>query len=301
MSFTRWICPALLGVAVAARAAPPATAPATRPAVNIPDHCDQAVDPYHPGLERVRFFQAAGVDNEIDAEEFAAARGKPNSFVRVFDHWAQFVRYDRTGDKTLDWFEADAYRRALRKRVLAAHDADKNGRLTGAERLAANRALAAGKILLAEEPPAAAVPPALLERFDTDGDGQLSEAERLAASERLREDSRKEWLARYDRDEDGKLGAEERAAMMADLRRRRKPWQDMFDRFNVRHFDTDGDGKLSKDEKTELWAFQKDLQKIGKDFETRQMLIDRKVIQWVRRCLGTALIGFGAAIAAMDR
>ncbi|MGB2822212.1 MAG: hypothetical protein WBF17_14605, partial [Phycisphaerae bacterium] len=135
------LCP-LTGWSAARR---PATAPATMPA----DVLKGAVDPYEPGAERGRFFRVAGVNNELDGKEFAAAQGQAGSFARKFDRWQSMLAFDKNRNGTLDWFEADAYRQDLRKRVLEAFDADKDGRLTGKERERANAALAAGRVPLA--------------------------------------------------------------------------------------------------------------------------------------------------------
>jgi hypothetical protein len=67
---------------------------------------------YNTGVERSKFFIAAGKDNELDDKEFNSDRSKSNGFVRKTDNWAAMLRYDRDGNRTLDWFEADAYRRS---------------------------------------------------------------------------------------------------------------------------------------------------------------------------------------------
>ena len=260
-------------------ATPPAIESATQPAAKPPDLCTGPVDPYHPVRERVRFFGAAGVDNEIDAKEFDAQQGKPDSFIRVFDRWKEMLRFDKNNSKTIDWFEADAYRQSLRGHILKVFDADKDQRLTGAERDAANRALAAGNVFPRAthtgDPFAAQSTPELIRRFDADGDGRLSDEERRAAVGALREQQQQRFLERYDKDGDGKLNDEERAAMRDEMRSRQKPWQDMFDKFNLRHFDLDADGKLDEEENADLGEFQGELLKIGKGLDLRQNDLDR--------------------------
>jgi hypothetical protein len=124
---------------------PPATRPATR-VQKAPDVAKGPVDPYDAAAERAKFFKAAGPDNELDQKEFAAAAGKKDSFVRKFDRWEAMLAYDKNSNKTIDWFEADAYRRKIRERVLKAFDADKNKQLKGEERDKANAMLAAGRV-----------------------------------------------------------------------------------------------------------------------------------------------------------
>jgi len=171
--------------------------PATPAAV---DYCAGRVDPYDPTAQRNLFFTAAGVDNELTAEEFAASRGQAG-LAAVFDKWERMIQFDKNNNKTLDWFEVDAYRREVRRLVLAAFDEDKDGRLTGAEREAANKSLAAGKVpglekRLAANPTARAAGQEadnweqrraeMIKRHDKDGDGKLNEAERRAALEEYR-------------------------------------------------------------------------------------------------------------------
>jgi len=143
-----------------------------------PDVLRNAVDPYVPGAERGRYFRAAGVDNELTADEFAADRKRTTPFVRTFDHWPALVRFDKNANGTIDWFEADAYRRDVRKKVFDAFDTNDDRRLSPIERAAANKALTSEKFLAAglgrgrpggdrpragddrPRPPRAAIPPA---------------------------------------------------------------------------------------------------------------------------------------------
>ncbi|HUS91106.1 MAG TPA: hypothetical protein VM695_04610 [Phycisphaerae bacterium] len=116
----------------------------------VEDLAKGPVDPYESVQERSRFFKVAGVDNELDKKEFEAARGKPDSFVRSFDRWEGLLPYDKNSNATIDWFEAEAYRKAVRERVLKAFDANKDGKLAEDEREKVNRLLASGR--LPEEP-----------------------------------------------------------------------------------------------------------------------------------------------------
>lgn len=120
---------------------------------------------YNPVVERTKFYAAAGPDSELDAKEFAAARGKAGRFIRKSDKWTALIKFDADGSKTIDWFEADAYRRSLGKRMhpkittidgreiltfrdnthiiwarlMQKYDKNRDGKLTGNERKAADR------------------------------------------------------------------------------------------------------------------------------------------------------------------
>jgi len=111
-----------------------------------PDVCKDAIDPYRPSIQKSRFFQAAGADNELTEAEFNANKSKPNSFARPFDSWRALSAFDNDHNKTIDWLEADAYRYAIRKRVLAAYDTNADGKLSGDERTRANTDLARGRV-----------------------------------------------------------------------------------------------------------------------------------------------------------
>ena len=116
------------------------------PAKPPPDLCKNAIDPYRPGVQKSRFFRAAGPDNELSETEFNADKSKPKGFARPFDSWRALAAFDKDRNKSIDWIEADAYRYDLRKRVLAAYDANGDGKLSGAERIKANGDLARGRV-----------------------------------------------------------------------------------------------------------------------------------------------------------
>ena len=111
-----------------------------------PDMCKDAIDPYRPSIQKSRFFRAAGADNELTESEFNAVRSKPGGFARKFDSWRAMLLFDKDRNKSIDWLEADAYRYDLRRRALAAYDANADGKLSGDERVKANRDLARGRI-----------------------------------------------------------------------------------------------------------------------------------------------------------
>ena len=301
----------LLIAGVAAGAAAQTKAPSTRPAgapvktKPLPDLCKDAVDPYNAGSERGRFFTAAGKDSELTAAEGEANRKAPKPFVRRFDRWSSMIAFDKNANKTLDWFEADAYRKGFRQRVLLVFDADKNSRLAGKEREQANRALAAGKLprakvgkadrppiwIPAPSRPGQAPPPPrpprprkdnddrperaepdddvrqrMLDRFDADGDGTISPEERQEAFRAMRERAMRDTAERADTDGDGKVSDEERAEMR---REQAGPWKEALDEWVKADFDADGDGELNEEETASRKAFEKRLQDFGKEMRLR--------------------------------
>ncbi len=273
MTPARTLSVVLLSLATSAASAPgrsPATKPAARP--EIPDLCASAVDPYNSGAERMRFLAAAGKDAELSPEEFAASAKADKPFARLFDTWKAMAKFDTDSNGTLDWVEAEAYRRDLRSRVLKAFDSNGDFRLRGDERTAANRYLATGgrgrdKALLG----ARAQPPTkwptreeLIKTYDTDGDGKLSDAERKAAWAELRARRRKQRLHRYDLDGDGELDHEERRLMNED---QRAPWRTASRRWMLQHFDADGDGDIGEQEREAIKEFGRKARKVGEYLE----------------------------------
>ena len=291
----------------------PTTQPAestTKPAATIPDVCMGAVDPYNMADERSRFFRAAGVDNGLTTKEAAANRTADRPFVRVFDHWEIMRRYDANRDAQLDWFEADAYRKAFRKRVLAVFDKDRNGRLKGKERDNANRVLATGKLSalrvsgdparppiwvqvpnrpegrpglpllpgrgdrpgpLSDDEHAATLRRKFMERYDADGDGTLSEEEARAAGQAMRTEQKDRMTERFDADGDGKLDEEERKAMRED---QAGPWRGAIEEWTLADYDADRDGKLDEKETATKEAFEKKFGELGKELDLRFNDID---------------------------
>jgi len=234
---------------------PPSTQPAVKPLPKPPEVMKDAVDPFDPPKERGRFFTATGPDSELSADEFAAARGKKDSFVRVFDTFKAMGRFDRNSNKTIDWFEAKAYREDIRKRVLAAFDANKDGKLKDAERDKANRLLASGKVPAAKSGDSASMllggtegwekrRAEVIARHDANKDGKLTGKERQAAWD----DIRKQWATRaFDADNNGKLDERETAAM----KKAQAEGKATYDRWRsdwVKKYDADGDGELSEEE-----------------------------------------------------
>ena len=234
------------------------------------DICKGVVDPYDPVAQKSLFFKAAGKDNELSEKEFDADKAAGKGFVASFEKWATIVAFDKDGKKLIDWLEADAYRRDLRRRVLAAHDTSKDGKLAGEERIAANKALAAGKFATVRRRRSGRDSgrgrgrgspferPEVLKEYDKDKDGKLSESERATAMTAFR--ARMD-LRRYDANNDGKLDEKETAARD----KRRKEFLDRFDKnkngeidedersaigeyYRNRRYDTNNDGKLDEKE-----------------------------------------------------
>ena len=228
--------------------------------------------------ERARFFKVAGKDNEIDAGEFEADKAAGGGFVRKFDTWAGMLAFDKNSNKTFDWFEAEAYRGDIRGRVLAAFDSDKDKKLAGKEREAANRALAAGKV------------PGSARRGGGQGGlvwggGQMTEAMRLRM---------------FDKNRDGKLDADEKAAAdkwQADSAKRREEyarraerWRKLNDELRKKH-DADGDGKLDADERKGYYEEYRERAKIvqwdkdgdGKLSDTERKEMETKQAEWKKR------------------
>ena len=225
------------------------------------DVCNGIVDPFDAFTVRSRFFQAAGADGEMDQKEFYANQGTPGGFVQKFDRWSTLTIFDSNHDALIDCIEAEAYRRNIRTRVLAIFDADADGKLTGEERVAANRALSAGQLtpVKATSRPSPASQPAeeeaaerWLAQFDANGDGKLDAAERVTAQKAHRlqmEGYLRRWqLGRFDADGDGRLSETETKAMTA----RMAAWRAKFDEIEksvMDKGDADRDGRLSAAER----------------------------------------------------
>jgi Ca2+-binding EF-hand superfamily protein len=261
----------------------------TKDAKEIPDLVKDSIDPYVPGTERGLFLKAAGVDSELDESEFEANAKAQEPFIRSFDKWAAMLKFDKNGDKKIDWFEADAYRRDLRTRMLAEFDKNKDTKLEGAEREEANKLLASGKLPRAT--PVGTTPRVdggndnprprrgggeerrreELEKWDKDGDGQLSREERKDQITAAIKDGRERQIRKWDENGDGILDESERAKVMED---RQDQWWLRFDDIGMKHFDADGDGKLSESESRDIVAFGEELEKVGKNWEVKLLDTD---------------------------
>jgi len=259
---------------------------ADAPKAKAKDVCSGCVDPYNPVTERLRFFKTAGKDNELDSGECEKDKAlKGAGFVRAFDTWRAMLAFDKNANKTLDWFEADAYRRDLRTRVLTMFDTSKDGRLKGKEREAANASLAAGRV-----PGGGAraggvygqgggmTEAGRLRMFDKDRDGSLSADEKAAADTWLGDAAkrREEWAARsaryrevhaellkkHDGNGNGRIDADERQAYYAEYRERAK----------ILQWDKDNDGKLSDAERQAMETQQAEWKKRSEEARQRYTL-----------------------------
>lgn len=237
--------------------------PASQPIV---DHCRGPIDPYDTGQEKLRFFSAAGVDNELTRKEAGENKTAKEPFVRSFETFHAMLAFDRDKNGTIDWLEADTYRRDLQKRVLAAFDVNKDKRLTGEERVKANATLAtgtwpgakskSGRGLMGMLSDSVNVDQEMVQRFDANGDGVLSEDEIQAGMKQMQEEERQRMIERYDTDNDGKLSDEERKAMRED---RRSKFQKRLDQWQLRNFDENDNGILDDDERQAAKKWQDDI------------------------------------------
>jgi hypothetical protein len=289
---------ALAGVVLGADKAP-SKAAVKKPA---PKLCLGAVDPFDRATQKTGFYAIAGKDGELTKDEFLDAAEKTSttkSFLRSFDKFESLMRFNKDKNKTIDWVEAEAYRVDLRKRVLAAFDTNKDSRLKGPEREAANRALAAGKFARAGG--MAGRRASFMSKWDKDGDGKLSDAEREA----MRESYRKRSMEKWDKDGDGKLSDEERQAMR---KGRRGGMGEVMERWRLQTFDIDGDGKLNEAEEAERKEFQGQFRDMGKRIDVRFNDLDgdgtvsREERQKImREWSGSALKMMAMAATYMDR
>ena len=219
------------------------------------DILKDAIDPLNTTKQRVAFLRIAGVDSEIDETEFEKDKKTKQIFARIFDRWPTALNYDKNKSKTLDWFEALAYRKALRRVILEKYDKNKDDKLTKLEReqaikdLLANKAPRITKDKSTTKPATdnktqPATPRKLSEsnkRFDTNNDGKLDTME----TQRMHRIRQEEWMKKrkeeMDTNKDGEISLDERKA------HKRKEFE--IGRQNIiKEFDTDKNGKLSQQE-----------------------------------------------------
>jgi len=116
------------------------------------DALTNAVDPYDVADQKTKFITLAGKTGELDAKTFDADRKAGNNLLMPFEKWETAILFDKDKNGTLDWFEFEAYRQAMRKAVLAACDKNNDKTLTGDERTAALKLLTDGKIIIKPDP-----------------------------------------------------------------------------------------------------------------------------------------------------
>jgi len=194
--------------------------------------------PYNPVAERAKFFVVAGKDNEIDAKEFAAAKGKEKGFVRKDDSFSAMLKHDKDTNGKLSWFEADAFRRGqkLVKQVTVTTIDGKAVPGAGGGSATQRRGWGMSD-------------PETVKKFDKDGDGKLSRDESRAAWGARAEEMRQNFMKTHDKNGDGKIDDEERKAVREAFTQRAREWGQ---RMRERRYDKDGDGKLSDEEKAAM-------------------------------------------------
>ena len=253
--------------------------PTSRPA----DMLTGPIDPYIPGQEQVLFVQASGPDNQLTADEFTADQPRAKAFARKFDKWPALRGQNRDGNGTVDWFEADAYRKAFREAVIAAFDRNKDRRLLGPERDAANEALAAGKFPTSQ--PAEEPGPGRQRRGNRRGGGEPQAGQAPAAdapagqaegatSQPGQPQGNQRMMQRFDTDGDGQLSDEERQAMQQRRRGQGERWEQGRQEWNLRLFDEDGDGQLVEGEQQQAGEFNGRVEELMRKFRERSMDID---------------------------
>lgn len=270
-----------------------------------PELLKDAIDPVNLGRERSLFLKAAGVDSELDEAEFNADQQKDNkSFVRSFEQWKTLKRFDADNNGKLDWFEANAYRRAIRGAIFVAYDADKDQRLTGAEREKANATLAKGKLpKLGKDgkgkPDAVSIDAKPPKQTRQAKGGPLTDEQREARRVNNRKREMDKILQPHDTNGDGVLQEHERLAALdkeEDFGKRMglKMWSLM------RFYDEDGDGKYSKKEHANVTMIEKQFEQWGKRLDARLWDTDGdgQVSQEERQVSGQRMQMIGAAVMA---
>ncbi len=219
--------------------------------------------------ERPRFFRAAGVDNELTAAEFARDRRRKKSFVRKSDTWKAMLRFDKDRSGTIDWFEADAYRRK------APRPAPRRPRKRRPPPPPRGRKPRRG------EPKDTPYRRDILRRYDLDSDDLISPAELSKALADIRRPPRPadddgppdDKNAPDDKPPGAGDSAEAPTTAPADPDAPESPWETALRRWRLRHFD-DGDGELDKDERAEVAEFDQRVGVIIEDVELALMDLD---------------------------
>lgn len=145
---------------------------------------------YNPAVERIRFFTAAGKDSELNDKEFNSDRSKGKGFVRKADSWSAMLRYDKDRNKTIDWFEADAYRRSQYK-------------TTTVQITTIGKAVVVGGTSDYSKMSKEQIWKAMTPKYDTNGDGKLEGKEKSEAYKeykRIREHQEREERERRERE-----------------------------------------------------------------------------------------------------
>jgi len=266
------------------------------------------VDPYDAPDQRAKFFKVAGSGNELDKEKFLADQKAGGHLIAPFEKWETAALFDKNKNGTLDWFEFEAYRQAMRAAVMAEFDKDKNGKLADAERVDALKALTDGKVTIKPAPEAArALPPGFMgmaggpggeatsqptsqpgrvRRDMTPEERQAMMEERQRQMEEWRKRHEEEMLKRFDKNGDGVLDDEERAIMAATLKQEQR---DMMmehmpapmKEFTLRNFNADGSGKLSEEDWKAFEEFGRESQQMFQGLQT--LAFDKDATEAERR------------------
>ena len=115
-------------------------------------------DPNGRGAAEAAFYELAGEDRLLDAEEWRRGLAAGNGLLRGSEHWDEALACDLDGGGKLTFAEAWEYLWGLRRRF----DTDGDGRCSAAERHAANRLLQVDQLALAGRTWSLAVKPAQL-------------------------------------------------------------------------------------------------------------------------------------------
>ena len=276
-------------VAAPKPAATPTTNAATKPAATtkpaaaveagtpvVADALTNTVDPFDMADQKLKFLKAAGKTGELDAKTFDADRKAGGNLIMPFEKWETAVAFDKNKNATLDWFEFEAYRQAMRKAVLAACDKDNDNKLTGDERTAALKRLTDGKLVIKPDPERVVARPSQAGPTEDGEPGRRGVVRVRVEGEPFgppKYTPRPEELQRWDLDGDGELNDEEMATMLHD-----QAWDftpEPMQEFALRNFDADGDGRIDRAEWQAYRAFTAELSNSYRDWMTQMMGLDK--------------------------
>jgi len=250
------------------------------------DALTKAVDPYDRADQIIKFFKASGNNGELDQKKFLADQKAGDNLILPFEKWATAIAFDKDKNGTLDWFEFEVYRQAMRTAVLAGFDKNKDGKLTGDERDAALKALNDGKVTIkpGAETPRGALPPtpngtaasqptSQSTRISLEASGLSDETIRVIKKKvpnAVAVDARNtpDTSIRIVYCDDGQVRVvdmrsdkeiQELARLVELAQRRAAFWERMVEsplgEFILRNFDADGDGKLNAMEGEAFYTF----------------------------------------------
>ena len=270
------------------------------------DALTKAIDPYDQADQKVKFIKATGNDGELDQKKFLADQKTGEGLILPFEKWETAVAFDKNKNGSLDWFEFEAYRQAMRAAVLAGFDKNKDGKLTGDERTDALKALKDGKVTIkpGAETPRGAIPPGPVSPTPggaAAGDAReatsrptsrpaaaapapAANAEATARNQGRPMGPRGDWqppkdvIEKYDKDGDGKLNEAEMTAWRRDMMwdNMPKPMKD----FTLRNFEN-VDGKLTDEGWQAAEKYQRESMQMMQNWQT--MVFDPNATEAQRR------------------